>query len=619
MNANAMLRGKSRTPGLDPMCDADAPAASVPGTRDARRGVATAGEPQGRRGAHREEQHIGLTRTRLVAALWIGALAGCGGGGGGSGADTARFVQPTAGVVVASGAELPEAQVPLLYVLSGDTGATAATVGATAGGTGILPAVTGVDRESAHPFETVTLTGSGFRTSGSAISVVFRAPGLVPVAVPVISVTPSRLEVVVPPLFQAGESAAGHATLQVVQIGDWGGSTSDPFDGLEVAALPTIEAAVPAGTVLDAYLQAAIHQLDYLIGLQAGSLPQTYWTAVAAQRSALSALDTAVKVVIADPAATPAVPSSGAGTVTLSAAALATADRLVAGMLLQLGPGLDFTTTDTLPALRLPVAAAAQPACPANTTDQWIDDFICKRQRYGFTLADLGAKLVQIGARFEVGFSLGVFGGMVTSGLAGAGSQLELAFELTWSALSGHIAAWATAGSPPTSGETLSDVGVTLLDRLAGTQGVIGAIYSTNGLLRECDQAVREAGTPVTPPPGDNPWAGTWTGTYSLNVTGACTWHHHGGALVNVYGTPGAYTGDFVFGGVQALDEYCALDSTMSIDGDLAAIAPAGTTFNARIPDTDGDIVMRGTLSGGKITGTLSRADAAGTFTLTKQ
>lgn len=559
---------------------------------------------------------------RMLAVLLLvtscgGGGGGSGGGGGGGGEESEVFVQPTAGILVANGAERDGGAVPLLYVLSGDAAAYPAVAGFAAGGAEAetLPMITAVSKSSAQPFERVVLTGTGFRTTGAGMSVLFRAAGSQPVAVPVLAVTPTTVEVVVPPLFSAaGANVVGRATLQVVQAGTWGESNSNLFAGVDVAALPVLASSVRAGSVLDSYLQAALDQLDYLIGQRPGSLPDSYWTDMAAQRSALVAVQSAVRVVIADPAATPTVPSAGAGTVTLSAGALATADRLVAGMLLQLGPGLELTTDQTLPAQR-PLLAAALPACPPSTTEAWIDDLVCQRQRYGFTLAELGARLVQIGAKFEIGFSLGVFGGMVTSGLAAAGSQLEAAFELTWTALSGHVAAWATSSTPPKSGDTLSDVGVTLLDRLAGTQGLLAAVYSTSNLLAEVDGAVEEAAED----PATNPWAGTWTGTYSLTVRGACTWHHGGGALINVNGAPGAYTGDYVLGGVQVLDETCGPNSVMSINGELSAVVASGTTFSATIADPDGDIVLRGTLSGTTITGTLTMAGGSGTFTVTKQ
>jgi hypothetical protein len=116
-----------------------------------------------------------------------------------------------------------------------------------------------------------------------------------------------------------------------------------------------------------------------------------------------------------------------------------------------------------------------------------------------------------------------------------------------------------------------------------------------------------------------NPWAGTWSGTYHLNITNGCTWHHSGGMLVNVNGTPGAYTGDFVMGGVQVLNDSCGLDSVMTINGDLDSVTTSGTTFTAVIPDPELSISVRGTLSGKTVTGTLTTAAGSGTFSITRQ
>jgi len=113
------------------------------------------------------------------------------------------------------------------------------------------------------PFQPLTVSGSGFDTSGgSAISLIFKPENGAPsLTVPVIAVTSNSVEAAVPPFFDftSGSAMSTVVDVQVVQVSSSTVSTSNLITGLQVGALPPVPAGVPAGALTALFLQASLN------------------------------------------------------------------------------------------------------------------------------------------------------------------------------------------------------------------------------------------------------------------------------------------------------------------------------------------------------------------------
>lgn len=515
--------------------------------------------------------------------------------------DDLDFTQPLAGIAVSAGA-LPDGTLQVDTVLQGEATPTTWLFSETAetSDLSLSSSLQSLNKTSAYPFEYLTLKGTGFRSSDAAISVIFRVAGLEPIIIPAIAVTSSSVEVVVPPLIDAtGENVSGHATLQVLQVGTWGYMITDTLDGLDIGALPASE--LVAGSVTDAYLSAALTQINAFEAAAPGDLPASFWSALANLKADLSQLQLLVQSVMADPTATPPLPGTGAGAAPiLDADTLRLADRLIMAMLLRLGEQLGFTSTDTLPAGVVSYATATA-NCPSSTGGQWVDDFICQRQQYGLELATKGKRAVATGAKVEASFYLGLFGGIGSSLWGQIAPRAATAFELVWTGVSGHIAAWATASEPPSNGQTLADVGVAVLDKLAGSFGLLSAAYNAIAMGQEYDAIIQAQAS--VPAPVTGLFEGTAQG-WTTESAGGCTWQHTLSLTVRVSN----------FGGSGTLIDPYRGDVETSGSNTISLIAGVDCDTGGVIPiATSGDVVGG---SSGKVE--ISVTDFAGTagFTL---
>jgi hypothetical protein len=79
--------------------------------------------------------------------------------------------------------------------------------------------------------------------------------------------------------------------------------------------------------------------------------------------------------------------------------------------------------------------------------------------------------------------------------------------------------------------------------------------------------------------------------------------------------------GTYMITGVQILQiPGCSVREVREVNGDLTNVMLTETTFSALAPDPpDSDILLQGTVSGGRIHGTLSHPDGSGMFSVTKQ
>lgn len=547
-----------------------------------------------------------VTKLGLLAQVFVLTLAtsGCGGGGGGGSSEIVApeqiadytFSQPRAGMVLSAGTSMSQAYVDIFMRGSAATGAIAAYSFSDASDPSLASSITAVNRSSGSPFQLLTVTGTGFRTTDSATSVIFRADGLEPIAVPVIAATSTTVQVAIPALIaDNGDNVAGHATVQVYQTGDWGYSITAAYNGLDIGELPQVDSSVPAGSVVNAYLTTALTLIDGYQALAPGDLPTSFWTHLASLESDLSSLQTAVQQVIADPSATPTLPSSGANTVTLDAASLALADRLVAALLLELGEQLDFVTTDTLPTR---ATARAVTDCPALTTGGWVDDFMCSEQQFKQKRAEVAPKALMLGVKIETSIYLGLFGGVSTNMLGLISAKASTAFELVWSAVSGHITAWFVGGESPTAGETLGEVGVTVLENAAGTHGLLSAALSAAQMGKETDALVVEARTPTTPV------TGTLQGNVSFTATetGGCQWRHALAFTVTVSGFGGNGTLIDPYTGTAALSGTDTITVLSGADCDPGGVISLSGTGSVEGDSGKVDIAATGTVGSGSFT-----------------
>ncbi len=526
----------------------------------------------------------------LFTVVWLTGCGGGGGGGGGAVDEDYTFTQPLAGIVVSAGAEAGTARVDV--VLRGDAVPTTVAVSeeAAASDAGFESAVTSLNRSSAYPFELLTLRGTGFRPSDSATSVIFRVDGIEPVVVPAIAGTTTTLDVAVPALINAsGDNVAGHATVQVVQTGDWGASSTAVHDGIDINPLPLVEAGISAGAVFDAYLTSV---LNVVAGMQAappGDQPPEFWTALDTLRTDLTELQTAVQEVVVNPSAMPSVASEGAGTVNLDADTLALADRLVASLLLRLGEVLEFESAESLPA-GMVRAVPPYEACPTEVGSAWFDDFNCKNQRFRQDYSLQARRAVAIGAKVETSFYLSVFGGFSGNLLGVVSTKASTAFELVWSAVSGHIASWVTFSEPPTAGETLGEVGITVLEKMAGTHGLLSAGVTAATMGKEYDREIQSIRA------GASQFSGTLSGT-TYESWGGCQWRHSLSLTVSIAGFSGSGTMVDPYQGVVEINGTDGITLVSGSDcdgGDTLTVYGTGV-----VEGTSGKVEIATTASGG--------------------
>lgn len=76
--------------------------------------------------------------------------------------------------------------------------------------------------------------------------------------------------------------------------------------------------------------------------------------------------------------------------------------------------------------------------------------------------------------------------------MATQSTDAAIAYEMTLAAGSGHVVSWATGTPPPPHAETQAAASVGAVDKLAETQGMLGAVYSALAAGQELDQLTRE-------------------------------------------------------------------------------------------------------------------------------
>lgn len=364
-----------------------------------------------------------------------------------------------------------------------------------------MPTVERVVPEAAKPFTPMQIYGTGFIPEPeAAVSVVFEAPGLAPVAVPVLIATDTTLSVVAPVLIGTdGLDVRGTASVRIVQVLGDQHIVSTAFDSVTIERLPPIEgAASPAGTLTAAFLTSSA---EFILASTPddGALPGEFMGSARYLRGELGML--AARILDAS-RGTPVVdlPWVGGEPPVLDAATLDFMDRMVFAALRAPIAAIQADAEETA---ALPGTKSAPYGCPEleGTPEEQLQSMLCMHHGHPAAMARVGEPAVAAGFQVVSSVYLGFWGGAGAAVLGARSSQAALTFEVVWAGLTGHLTAWVIGQRRPTAGQTLADSGATLADRLLRTGGSLDTVWAMIAFGRTYDALIREAAATQTPDP----------------------------------------------------------------------------------------------------------------------
>ena len=199
--------------------------------------------------------------------------------------------------------------------------------------------ISSLSTNSAAPFSSLTITGSGFDPLNSAISVLFIPGGSgLTIAVPAFSACPDTLEVIVPPFLDTTTGfSSGVTSVQAIQASGSSLMTSNTIVGLNIASLPSVPASYPPGAFTVACLNSSLALLNDIQTFAATSPNYADLLSAANALSAdLNSTMQAIGSIIQNPTQTINLPTVNGKPFVLDAATLVAADQLVSAELQQL-------------------------------------------------------------------------------------------------------------------------------------------------------------------------------------------------------------------------------------------------------------------------------------------
>jgi hypothetical protein len=362
-------------------------------------------------------------------------------------------------------------------------------------------------------YGTLTINGSGFDPTNAAISVLVKPKGTgLPAVIPVFSATPTSLDVVIPPLVDSatGNFTSGSVDLQVIQVTSSTVNASAVVAGPSIADPYTVPASVKTGSISRAYMTSALEVLRTTAASpRAAKLITSINKEIANLNTIIAAVDVAMN------GGTASLDTRNGQPFTLDKPALALMDRMVMAQLLQFSP-YARRTSERIPKSSL--LSMSDTACLANTGNPFTDGFICEKQTYSQNLAETGAKAVQMGAKFEMGFYFGALGGAIGTAAAEAGAAASTAkvASMLFGVASDFITSYATASPAPQLKDTLEGIGADSADSLLEIYAKWGVpfIKPAYDAFNLVNQAME-----LTAPGSTAPKGGLATSSSSSNVT----------------------------------------------------------------------------------------------------
>jgi dockerin type I repeat protein len=343
---------------------------------------------------------------------------------------------------------------------------------------------------SAAPFSSLIINGTGFDPENGAISVHFVPLGTnVPIVIPVFVASPTSLTVMVPPLFDGatGQFSSGPVDIQVIQAVGSTLMTSNVLSGLSVMSLPSVNLSV--GGISQAYLTLALSQVQQVQTFAAGLANGADLLAAAnAYADDLNSLLAAVNTIRNGSQQTVALPTANGTSFTLDALTLATLDQVITAMITQImnqvqtgtfasaAPQFAWPpTTSKNPLLHLVQASTTCPGANPNEDPQ-VNALWCGSgfPQYTQSQAQLAPQAFQFGVKVYMNAYLGLLGGWGIAGFQTAGAvsaTTAKTLQLAWSVGSPSITALMLRIPAPSLSESLTKVGVKMLDTWMGLSG----------------------------------------------------------------------------------------------------------------------------------------------------
>ncbi len=359
--------------------------------------------------------------------------------------------------------------------------------GTDAGGASAVQ-IDSVDTMSAAPMSLITLSGTGFDSSGTLWIRFLDAHGYA-LSVPAVRVTPTTALAAVPPYVDPGSGAIGQATVDLDVSADPVSSVreSNTIHGVQISGVPA--ARHPAGFVTSAFLRASIDFGRQLQTELAGSSLDTLAlrTALARQIDDLSNLQSQVDAIVQDPTFSSSLGTVKGSSVDISADQLRIADDLLVGMLLAQANArpttLEYGAFD-VGCMQSEAATAAQAAQDPNAAlDPTIAAYLNARSTVVCKAADaFNTGFTVVGAAGGVALGIAALAGAPASALAlGAAGVLYV----TIAGAGGMIALGGALGSATAGARDLVVNGVEAIEDKLRSAAVGFVLPETAGTLKD--------------------------------------------------------------------------------------------------------------------------------------
>lgn len=317
----------------------------------------------------------------------------------------------------------------------------------------------------------VTVNGNGFTPANAAISVIVIPQGGFTVTVPAYSATASAVKFMMPPLISSSSGrlfdASVNVDVQVVQTTASSVSTSNVLSGLTVNPPP--QSSATPGKVTRAFLQVTGDLQETTRAALGSRFPSLAGRSQSVSNELRTMID-AVTAVIDNPERSITLPTINNAPAVLNRDALVIADRVAFALVSQLNQQLTALTADA-PSGVARIGPLAEPCSQRQIGLPELDQHLCGINVQYERINRIGGPLVASGAAAVYGMPLALVGSQAVGSLAAAeviGPNMAIALGLLPGPVVSHLAAHATGSAPPTVGATFTDVGVSLLESLAG-------------------------------------------------------------------------------------------------------------------------------------------------------